>query len=129
MNRVVPVARILLGLVFLVFGLNYFLHFLPEPKAAMPVPLQQLMAGLVASKLMGLVKIIEVVAGAALLANRAVPLALLLLAPIIVGINVLHATLAPEGLPVAIGVLVLELVVAYGYRRVFMPIVQLEVAR
>lgn len=129
MNRVVPVARILLGLVFLVFGLNYFLHFLPEPKAAMPVPLQQLMAGLVASKLMGLVKIIEVVAGAALLANRAVPLALLLLAPIIVGINVLHATLAPEGLPVAIGVLVLELVVAYGYRRVFTPIVQLDVKR
>ena len=63
-----------------------------------------------------LIKSVEVVAGALLLSNRFVPLALALLAPSVVNIVVFHAVLAPGGLPVAIVVLALELYAAWSYR-------------
>ena len=94
-TRFLPsVARVLLGLIFFVFGLNGFLHFLPQP----PLPSA---AGAFLGALAGagymfpMIKSIEVAAGAMLLANRGVPLALVLLAPVVVNIVAFHLVLAP----------------------------------
>jgi len=76
-------ARVVSGLVFVVFGLNHLLHFLPAPP--LPVPAAKLAGAFVESGyLMGLVGLTEVVCGALLLSNRLVPLALVVLAPVMV---------------------------------------------
>lgn len=113
-------ARVTLGLVFFVFGLNYFLEFLPPP----PPPPEQGLAfvgGLMAGGyVFPLIKTIEVVAGAALLANRFVPLALTVLAPIVVNIAAFHFLLAPSyALPILL--IVLELYLAWIHRAAFLP--------
>src|SRR5216684_1599346 len=127
MKRVIPVARILLGLAFFVLGLNYFLNFLPEP-TSMPAPVLAFLGPFVATKYMGLVKLIEVTAGALLLANRFVPLALTLLAPILVAIVHFHVMLEPSGLPLPIVLVALELVLARAYRSAFAPMLHALVA-
>jgi uncharacterized membrane protein YphA (DoxX/SURF4 family) len=109
------VSRILLGLVFFVFGLNGFLQFIPQPP--MPERAGAFLGALAATGYMfPLIKSVEVVGGALLLSNRFVPLALALIAPNVVNIVLFHAVLAPGGLPVAIMVLVLELFAAWSYR-------------
>jgi hypothetical protein len=127
MHRIAPIARILLGLTFVVFSLNYFIPFLPRPSAVPAPAVLQLLGGLSAAGLMTLVKVIELSAGLALLANRGVTLALALLAPIIVGIVAVHVVLVPAGLPVALFVLVLELILARSYRSAFAPMLRLRV--
>lgn len=116
-------ARVTLGLIFFVFGLNYFLEFLPAP----PPPPEQALAflgGLMAGGyVFPLIKAIEVAAGVALLANRFVPLALTLLAPIIVNIAAFHFLLAPSyGMPIAL--ILLELALAWKHRTAFLPMLR-----
>ena len=111
-------ARVLLGLVFLVFGLNGFLGFLPMP----PHPDQAgaFLGALAATGYMfPLIKGTEVVAGALLLSNRFVPLALILLAPIVVNIVLFHGVLDPAGVAVPVVILALELALAWSYRSAF----------
>jgi hypothetical protein len=76
------------------------------------------------SFVMTLVKSVEVVAGLMLLSNRFVPLALALLAPVVVGINGFHLTLAPETGGAAYLVLALEAYLAWAYRDAFKPMLQ-----
>src|SRR4051812_5583170 len=96
-SKVPVVARTLLGLAFLVFGANFFLHFLPEP--AEPVEAGAFLGALVSGKILTIAKVIEVVAGALLIGNRFVPLALTVLAPVEIGILAFHGVFAPAGLP------------------------------
>src|SRR6187549_381298 len=116
-------ARVALGLIFFTFGLNYFLEFLPAPP---PPPAQALafVGGLAAGGyVFPLIKVIEVVAGVALLANRFVPLALTLLAPIIVNIAAFHFLLAPSyGMPIAL--ILLELALVWKHRAAFVPMLR-----
>ena len=126
MTRIIPIARTLLGLVFVTFALNYFIPFLPaqEPPPADALPF---IGAFVGSGYMTLVKVIELTAGVLLLSNRFVPLAAALLAPIIVGITAFHVLLVPAGLGMAIGLIVLELTVAWGYRAAFAPMLRAKV--
>jgi uncharacterized membrane protein YphA (DoxX/SURF4 family) len=117
------VARTLLGLVFLVFGLNGFLHFLPQPPPpASALRFLELMTG---SYLLTLVKATEVTVGVLLLSNRFVALALTLLAPVTVNIVLFHATLEPPstlGLPlVLVG---LQLYLAWTHRAAYAALVR-----
>jgi uncharacterized membrane protein YphA (DoxX/SURF4 family) len=122
-----PAARLLLGLVFFVFGLNGFLQFLPTP----PAP-EKAMAFLGALATTGymfpLIKSVEVIGGALLLSNRFVPLALAIVAPNVVNIVLFHAVLPPGGLAVALFVLALELFTAWSYRDAFAPLVRARTA-
>ncbi|MDQ3032832.1 MAG: DoxX family protein [Myxococcota bacterium] len=111
-------ARLLLGLVFFVFGLNGFLGFIPNPPHAAGA--DAFLGALAATGYMfPLIKGTEVVAGLLLLTNRFVPLALVLLAPVIVNIVLFHALLDPAGMVVPIVVLALELALAWAYRDAF----------
>jgi uncharacterized membrane protein YphA (DoxX/SURF4 family) len=118
-SRYAPAAaRISLGLVFFVFGLNGFLQFLPQPPA--PEKAMAFAGALAATGYMfPLIKIVEVVAGALLLSNRFVPLALAIVAPNVVNIVLFHAFLAPGGLAIALMLLGLELFLAYAYRNAY----------
>lgn len=102
------IARILLGLVFVVFGSNIFLHFLPMP------PLPATLAGdfskaLLQSHYIYVVGLLQVTGGVLLLIGRYVPLGLTLLGPVIVNILLFHIFLDPAGLPLAIVVGILAL--------------------
>ncbi len=111
------IARILMGLLFFVFGLNGFLHFIPEPKQAMPEGAVSLIGALLKSGYMlPMVMGTQFLVGVLLLSNRFVPLALALIAPIILNIVAFHLFLAPSGLGLALVVLVLELYLAWAYR-------------
>jgi uncharacterized membrane protein YphA (DoxX/SURF4 family) len=119
-------ARILFGLLFLVFGLNGFLHFIPM--APPPERAMAFMAGLTSTGYMfPLIKGTEVVVGILLLVNRFVPLALALIAPNVVNIVLFHAALEPSGLPMALAILAFELYLAWTYRDAFRPMLAARV--
>jgi hypothetical protein len=116
------IARYLLGFVFLVFGLNGFLHFL---KMAMPDGLAgQFLGALYVSHYLVVVYLMQLIPALMLLVNRYVPLALVLLGPVIVNILLFHIFLAPSGLPLALFVTVLWLLVFLGVRAAFNGIFQ-----
>jgi uncharacterized membrane protein YphA (DoxX/SURF4 family) len=122
-TRVMPaVARILMGLMFFVFGLNGFLHFIPQPKDAMSEGATAFFEGLTKTGYMiPLIFGTQTLAGALLLVNRFVPLALALIAPVIVNIIAFHLFLALSSIAPAIVVLVLELYLAWSYRKLYQP--------
>ena len=118
MKIVVLIARLLLGLTFVVFGLNGFLNFLsmgPLPSGLAG----QFIGALFQSHYYYVVAGLQVIGGVLLLANRFVPLALVLLAPIIVNILLYHVFLNPAGIALAIFVTILWLIVFYGHRQYF----------
>ena len=113
-------ARFLMGLMFFVFGLNGFLNFIPPPTEAQPEGAVAFSLAMMKSGyLFQLVKGTEVVVGALLLANRFVPLALALIAPVVVNIVAFHAFLLPNGMVMTFVVLALELYLAWAYRDAF----------
>src|SRR5580700_5508958 len=103
MKTTTLISRVLLGLLFLVFGLNGFLHFIPMPP---PGGLAgQFLGALFVSHYLRAVFLLETVAGLLLLVNRFTPLALAILAPVLVNIVLFHACMAPSGYaPAAIAV-------------------------
>ncbi len=111
------IARYLLGLIFVVFGANGFLHFIPMPPP--PGVAGQFMGALFVSHVLVVVFLLQLAGGILLLVGRYVPLALVLLGPVIVNIVLFHAFMAPSGLPLAMVVVVLWLLVAWSVRSAF----------
>ncbi len=124
---VTAVVRTLLGLGFLVFGLNGFLNFIPQPKD-IPQDIMAVMGALMKAGYMTVVSGAEVLAAVMLLTNRFVPLALALLAPIIVGILTFHISMALATIGPGIAVLVMELYLAWAYRGAFRPMLAARVS-
>lgn len=123
-TRYLPaIARILLGLPLLVFGLNGFLNFIPPPSTPMPEEAAAFAGALMASGyMMKLIACTHLVVGALLVINRFVPLALVLFAPFIVNSIAFHVFLEPSGLAVAGVFLALELYLAWAYRAAYRPL-------
>ena len=119
------IARYLLGLIFFVFGLNGFLHFIPQPPP--PGVAGQFLGALFVSNFLIVVFLLEIIPAVLLLINRYVPLALVLLGPVIVNIFLFHAFMAPSGLPLALIVVVLWSLVAIGVRPAFAGLLQQKV--
>jgi uncharacterized membrane protein YphA (DoxX/SURF4 family) len=117
---VTAIVRILLGLMFLVFGLNGFLNFMPVPED-LPQDVITVSTGLMEGGYMAVVSATEIIVALLLLTNRFVPLALALLAPIVVGIITFHVAIAPATIGPGIVVLVMELYLAWAYRGAFRP--------
>jgi len=122
-TRFLPaIARFIMGLGFLVFGLNGFFHFIPQPKEAMPDGVTALMTGFMKSGyMMPLIFGTQALVGLLLLINRFVPLALALIAPVIVNIIAFHLFLMPSTIAPGIVVLLLEIYLAWSYRKVYAP--------
>jgi putative oxidoreductase len=118
LNVSVLTARILLGLIFFIFGLNFFFHFIPnnsqpEGKAA------AFIGGLFQSGyLFPLIKVIEVLSGIFLLTGLFIPLVLVVLMPISINILLFHSILEPGIMPISISYLILisQIWLAWNYR-------------
>src|SRR6187431_810373 len=112
MRIVTLIARLLLGLIFVVFGLNGFLNFIPM--GPLPTGLAgQFIGALAQSHYFWVVAALQVAGGALLLVNRYVPLGLVLLGPVIVNILLYHLLLNPTGMIMAVVVAVLWFIVFY----------------
>ena len=119
MEKVTLSARVILGLMFFVFGLNGFLQFMPmpEPSEAGGVFLGALAA---TGYFFPVMKIVEIISGALLLAGRFVGLALVLISPVVVQIFLYHAALDASGMGLAILLVILTAYLGfYGYRSSF----------
>lgn len=123
------IARYLLGLPLLVFGLNCFLNFIPPPPKPLPEAAAAFAGALFNSGyMMQLIGSTQLIVGVLLVSNRFVPLALTLFAPFIVNSIAFHACLEHSGLPMAAVFLALELYLAWAYRRAFQPMLAARVS-
>ena len=116
MKIAVLIARTLLGLIFLVFGLNFFFHFIPMTPPPMSKEATAFSGGLFGSGyFFQYLKGIEVISGLFLLINRFSAFFTLVLLPISVNIALYHTILAPAGAPMGIGIIVLNLFLCIAY--------------
>jgi hypothetical protein len=122
MKTASTIARFLAGMIFLVFGLNGFLNFIPLPPPGAIAG--QSMGAPYASHYLWVIFTFQVNAAVLLLVNRYVPLAVAVLAPVIVNILVFHALMAPSGLPLALFVPVLWAVIFVEVRPAFAGLFQ-----
>src|SRR5207253_2243123 len=120
MKIITVIARFLLGFIFLVFGLNGFLHFIPSSPPSGTAG--QFVGALFISHYLVPIFLLQVIS--VLLVNRYVPLALTLLAPIIVNILLIHVLMLPSGLPLALVVTALWIVVFLSVRSAFAGLFQ-----
>jgi putative oxidoreductase len=121
MKIVVLIARLLLGLIFTVFGLNGFLHFIPAPPS-IPGDAGVFFGVLMKTHYVYLTAGVQVIAGVLLLANQYVPLALVMLAGMLANILTFHITMMPQGLLIPIFTTVLWFIVSWSMRERFAPL-------
>jgi putative oxidoreductase len=117
------IVRGLLGLIFITFGSNMFLHFIqmpPPPEG----PARDFMLALFVSHYSYVIGVVQIAGGVLLLIGRKAPLGLTLLGPVIVNILCFHVLMAPPGLPMAIVVTVLTLFLLWRYREHFAGLVK-----
>ena len=100
-SKIVVVARVLLGLAFTVFGLNFFLHFLPQPPP--PPEAGVFLGALFAGKIFSIIK------------------------PIEIGILAFHGVFEPSGLPIVVVLVALTIFLAWSYRAAFAPLLHARV--
>jgi uncharacterized membrane protein YphA (DoxX/SURF4 family) len=121
MKIAVIIVRSLLGLGFTFFSLAFFFQLMPQPEQTGAI--KTFFDGMVASiYLLPTAKAVELICGLAFLAGRFVPLATILLAPILVNIFCIHLFLDPKGLPIAIVLGLMNLFLAYAHRDAFKPL-------
>lgn len=128
MKIAVLIARILFGLVFLVFGLNGFFNFIPmgDPPAGKA---GEFIGALISSGyLFPLLKLTETLCGLAILLGIYVPLALVILFPVTLNITLFHIFLEPQGMAMGIVLLLLHLFLAYAYRKYYTEMLAMKPA-
>jgi putative oxidoreductase len=117
MKIAVLIARILLGLIFVFFGLNGFLNFLHAPMP--PGQAGQFIGVLFGSFYMHVIFLVQLVGGLLLLSGQFIPFALILLGPVLVNILLFHISFQPAGLPPGVLSALLWFIIFFGYRRSF----------
>src|SRR6516165_535292 len=122
MRTASTIARYLAGVIFLVMGLNGFLNFIPLPPPGGMAG--QFMGALYVSHYLWVIFAFQVIAGVLLLVNRYVPLAVAILAPVLVNILTFHVLMAPSGLPMALVVAVLWVLIFIEVRPAFSGLFQ-----
>lgn len=121
MKLTLVIVRTLMGLLFLFASISFLLNLVPQPELTGNVKI--FMDGMIASGyLMTLIKVTELVCGLAFVTGRFVPLAQIVISPVIVNIFLFHAFVDTSGLPVAIFLVIANCVVAYGYWDKFKPL-------
>ena len=113
------IARLLLGLMFTVFGLNGFLHFIHQPPPPPGSLAMQYFMVMSQSHIMDVAFALQLVGGLILLSGRFVPIALTLLGPVIANILLFHITMDPGGIAPGLVALILWLIVFYSVRYAF----------
>ena len=123
MSKLPLIARIILGLIFTVFSINFFVPFLPIPMPDHPPEAGAFLGALMGSGYMfHFIKIVELIGGIMLLIGICIPFALVLLAPIVVNIFLFHIFLDPAGFLMGLFIFLLELYLLYSHRSAFSKI-------
>ncbi len=119
-------CRLLLGLVFFVFGLNGFLNFIPAPPDMPEKAMKMMEAFMESGYFMQVVKGTEVIGGLMLLTGKFAPLGLIILAPVTVQIFFFHAFATPglQNLIMPVILIALHLGAAHLYRDRYMPLLK-----
>jgi putative oxidoreductase len=121
------IARLLLGALMVFAGSNHLFNFLP--KQPMPPGVAgQFLGAMITTGYMYIVAVCEVIPGLLLLVNRFVPLALVVLGPVIVNIFIVNLLMAPKALPIAVLVVILWVLAVWPVRSVFLPLLRPRVA-
>jgi putative oxidoreductase len=121
------VARLLMGLPLIVFGLNGFFNFIPQPTTPLPEGAAAFAGALMKSGyMMQLIGGTQLIVGVLLVLNRFVPLALALFAPFMVNSIAFHVFLEHSGLPMAAVFLALEVYLAWTYRNAYRPMLAMR---
>jgi len=113
-SKLFLVLRIIFGLLLIMFGADKFLHFMPMGE--MPQAAGDYFAALMSNKTITLVAIVEILAGLSLIINKYGALMMLILMSVSVNAVLFHAFLAPEGIPPALVLIILNIVMLYGYK-------------
>lgn len=124
-NKLPMIARLVLGLIYFVFGLNGLVPFLPMTPPPMPEAAMEFMKGMMAAPyFMVLLKLTEVICGLMLLSGFAAPLALIILAPITLQILLFHGVMTPgaENIVMPAVMLVAHLLAATGFWKLYKPL-------
>lgn len=125
MKIAVIIFRVLLGLLLIVSSLSYFFNLIPTPELTGPI--KEFNEGIEATGyLITLIKSIELICGILLVSGFFVPLALIAFFPIAVNILMVHITIAPEGIPIAIFVIISTLFLIYSKRSHYLPLIQMR---
>jgi putative oxidoreductase len=120
MKIAVLITRILLGIIYIVFGLNYFYPFLHMPMPVMSAAASGFEGGLFgAGYFFPFLKTIEIITGIFLLVNRYTAFFILIIFPITLNIFLFHAVLLPSGLPIATPMILINLFLGYAYRKYY----------
>ena len=119
------IARYLLALIFLVFGTNGFLHFLPQPPPSSEM-VRQYFTVMSTSHYLSFIFGLQLITGVLLLIRRTVPLALIIAGPLIVNILLFHALMDPRGIVPGLVVTALWFVIFWHFRAAFYGIVFVE---
>ena len=123
MKIAVIIVRVLMGLLFLFASIVVLFKLVPQPEQTGNVKI--FMDGVNASGyLMPLIKITELLCGIAFVAGRFVPLATVVIAPIIVNIFFFHVFVDTSGLPVAVFLVLANIFLAYAYWDKFKPLLE-----
>jgi uncharacterized membrane protein len=117
MKHIFNISRILLGLIFVIFGLNGFMHFIPTTQ--FPGIAGQFLGAIFSSHFYVVVFLTQIVGGLLMLANRYVAFGLLLLGPVLVNILSFHIFMAPTKIPLALVATALWFVVWFRVRDAF----------
>ncbi|WPP53027.1 DoxX family membrane protein [Catalinimonas niigatensis] len=127
MKIAVTIIRILMGLIFLFSSIVVLFDLVPKPELEGGVRLFN--EGMEAAVyLMPLIKVVELICAIAFITGFFVPLATVVVFPIVVNILLFHGFLAPEGLPIAIFLLLGNLLLAYYYRNYYAPLLLAKAA-
>lgn len=119
--KVVLGLRVVLGLIYVVFGLNGYLNFIQMPP--LPESAMHFLGGLFSAPyFIHLLKLTEILGGALLLSGKAMPFALVWLAPVTVNIFLFHAFLAPAGMVMPIAMVVIQVLLMWNYKGVYKPL-------
>jgi len=124
MKIVTIIVRTLLGLAFVFFGLNGFFQFLHMPPPPPDTPAMHFFTAVSTTGFMKVIFALQVLGGLLLLLNVLPVLGLTILCPIIFNIVLFHLTMAPDGLPMAIGIAVLALILVAMYWNHFRHLVE-----
>ena len=123
MKHLPMLARVLLGLIFAVFGVVGLFELGPQPE--MGEEAGAFMGAVMdTGYLWPVIKVTEIVCGVLLILGIFVPLALVVLAPVVLNILLFHIFLAPEGVTIGIAAVVLGLYVAHQHRESFSAVLQ-----
>lgn len=124
MKRIIlNIISVLLGLFIINGGLNKFLNYIPVPKD-LPAPLIKIsMAMMEISWLMPLVGGAEILGGLLLCFPRTRALGVLVLFPVMVGVLLIHLTVAPSGLPIILAIWAILIWIIIEERRKYLPLI------